>query len=227
MVEQINTTMKCDQTFNKRAHDCDPTETASTGISPPLSFQATQLSNPDSLMSLSDASILFYRYMRLMAPSMPFVVVPDGTDPWELAEQKPFLMQVITTVAYFHDLPKQQVMVKDLMRKISEKLLMRNEKSLEVLQGILVLIAWLVSLGCILKRKLTVSGITLTLFGPNSPSFCSISLCHLLPISTSIAHRIHARSLDWCIRVAARSLNHLPSPTMSVEPSWGHTTSLP
>ena len=98
----------------------------------------------DSLMSLSDASVLFYRYMRLMAPSMPFVVIPDGTDPWELAEQKPFLMQVITTVAYFHDLPKQQVMVKDLMRKISEKLLMRNEKSLEVLQGILVLIAWYV-----------------------------------------------------------------------------------
>jgi hypothetical protein len=93
-------------------------------------------------MSLSDASILFDRYMRLMAPSMPFVVIPEGIDAWELAEQKPFLMQVITTVAYFHDLPRQQVMVKDLMRQISEKLLIRNEKSLEVLQGILVLISW-------------------------------------------------------------------------------------
>jgi hypothetical protein len=145
MVEQINTTMQCDGTFNKRSYDChDPSEKASAVISPPLSFQATQPLSSDSLMSLSDASVLFYRYMRLMAPSMPFVVIPDGTDPWELAEQKPFLMQVITTVAYFHDLPKQQVMVKDLMRKISEKLLMRNEKSLEVLQGILVLIAWYV-----------------------------------------------------------------------------------
>lgn len=143
MVGQINTTMQCDQTFNKRSYDChDPCETASAVISPPLSFQTTQPTNSDELMSLSDASVLFYRYMRLMAPSMPFVVIPDGTDPWELAEEKPFLLQVITTVAYFHDLPKQQVMVKDLMRKISEKLLMRNEKSLEVLQGILVLIAW-------------------------------------------------------------------------------------
>lgn len=93
-------------------------------------------------MSLSDASVLFDRYMRLMAPSMPFVVIPDGSDPWELAEQKPFLMQVITTVAYFHDLPRQQVMVKDLMRTISDKLFMRNEKSLEILQGVLILIAW-------------------------------------------------------------------------------------
>jgi hypothetical protein len=93
-------------------------------------------------MSLSDASVLFNRYIRLMAPSMPFVVIPDGTDPWELAEQKPFLMQVITTVASFHDLPTQQVMVKGMMRQISEKLLMRNEKSLEILQGMLILIAW-------------------------------------------------------------------------------------
>lgn len=96
----------------------------------------------DSLLSMSDATILFDRYMRLMAPTMPFVVIPEGTDAWEIAQQKPFLMQVITTVAFFHDLPRQQVMVKDLMRQISEKLLMRNEKSLEVLQGIMILIAW-------------------------------------------------------------------------------------
>jgi hypothetical protein len=143
MVEQINTTMKCDQAFNKRAYDCNPpTEPASAVNATPLSFQATQSTSSDALMSLSDASILFNRYMRLMAPSMPFVIVPEGTDAWEVAEQKPFLMQVITAVAYFHDLPKQQLMVKDLMRTISEKVLIRNEKSLEVLQGILVLISW-------------------------------------------------------------------------------------
>lgn len=77
-----------------------------------------------------------------MAPTMPFVVIPDIMDAWELAHTKPFLMQVIATVAYFHDLPKQQFMVKDLMRQISEKLIMRNEKSLETLQGILILVAW-------------------------------------------------------------------------------------
>jgi hypothetical protein len=51
-------------------------------------------------------------------------------------------MQVIATVAFFHDLPKQQVMVKDLMRQISEKMILRNDKSLELLQGILIMIAW-------------------------------------------------------------------------------------
>jgi hypothetical protein len=45
-------------------------------------------------------------------------------------------------VAFFHDLPKQQVMVKDLMRQISEKMILRNDKSLELLQGILIMIAW-------------------------------------------------------------------------------------
>lgn len=91
---------------------------------------------------MEEATALLNRYKRLMAPSLPFVVIPDGTDAWALTHQKPFLMQVIATVAFFHDLPRQQFMVKDLMRQISEKLLMRNEKSLEVLQGILILIAW-------------------------------------------------------------------------------------
>ena len=98
----------------------------------------------DTTMSLQEASVLLDRYQRLMASAMPFVAIPAGTDAWQLAHEKPFLMQVIATVASFHDLPKQQFMVKDLMRQISEKLILRNEKSLEVLQGILILIAWYV-----------------------------------------------------------------------------------
>jgi glycine cleavage system pyridoxal-binding protein P len=88
----------------------------------------------DPSISVNEAAVLLARYNRLMASSMPFVVIPDGTEP--------FLMQVIATVAFFHDLPKQQVMVKDLMRQISEKMMLRNDKSLELLQGILILIAW-------------------------------------------------------------------------------------
>jgi hypothetical protein len=77
-----------------------------------------------------------------MAPVMPFVVIPSGTEFSKLAQDKPFLMKTITTVACFHDLARQQVMVKDLMRQISEKLLLYNEKSLEVLQGIMILTTW-------------------------------------------------------------------------------------
>jgi hypothetical protein len=144
VVEQITSTTTCKSTFARPSHPSHEPSLSNTVacVEPSTSYQLTQPSNPNTLISLSDASVLFDRYIRLMAPSMPFVVIPDGTDPWELAEQKPFLMQVITTVASFHDLPTQQVMVKDMMRQISEKLLMRNEKSLEILQGILILIAW-------------------------------------------------------------------------------------
>lgn len=96
----------------------------------------------DSTLSMEEATMLLDRYKRFLASSMPFVVLEEGIDAWSLTHTKPFLMQVIAAVAYFHDLPKQQVMVKDLMRQISEKLIIRNEKSLEVLQGMLILIAW-------------------------------------------------------------------------------------
>lgn len=77
-----------------------------------------------------------------MAPGLPFVVVPDEVTAQQLYEQKPFLLHAITTVTYFHDLPQQQMMVKHLMRDVSERVLMNNEKNVGILQGILVFVAW-------------------------------------------------------------------------------------
>ena len=115
-----------------------------------------------------------------MAASMPFVVIPDGTDAWELAHLKPFLMKVVATVAFFHDLPKQQVMVKDLMRQISEKMILRNDKSLELLQGILILIAWCVNYHSVNNplRDTDISGTTHISSGRSNRSSFSISPCH-------------------------------------------------
>ena len=77
-----------------------------------------------------------------MAHGNPFVVVPANTTAQQLYAQKPVLLHSIVVVAYFHDLPRQQVLVKQLMRNISERVLMNNEKSIEILQGILVFVTW-------------------------------------------------------------------------------------
>ncbi|KAK5135788.1 hypothetical protein LTR08_004614 [Meristemomyces frigidus] len=77
-----------------------------------------------------------------MAPGLPFVALPPQTTARHLYQHKPFLLHAIVTVTYFHDLPKQQGMVKQLMRDLSERVLMNNEKNIGILQGILVLVAW-------------------------------------------------------------------------------------
>lgn len=91
---------------------------------------------------MSEAEILLDRFVRLMAPTFPFVVLPLHTTARQLLTINPLLLHAIVTVTYFHDFPKQQIMLKQLMRHISERILINGEKSLDILQGILILVAW-------------------------------------------------------------------------------------
>ena len=94
--------------------------------------------NPEHVstgMNATHTDVLLDRYRRLMAPHMPFVVIPSGIDASSLASSKPFLLKAIETVAFFHDTAIQQRMVKDLMRQVSERMLINGEKSLDLLQG--------------------------------------------------------------------------------------------
>jgi hypothetical protein len=77
-----------------------------------------------------------------MAPYMPFVVIPIGTHVSSVAKAKPLLLQAITTVASFHDTSMQQSMAKDFMRQLSERILINCEKSLDLLQSLLVWMNW-------------------------------------------------------------------------------------
>lgn len=92
-------------------------------------------------LSLQEAELLVDRFYRLQAPNFPFIKLQNPTAR-QLAVNKPLLLQAILTVAYFHDYALQQVMVKQLIRHISERVLINGEKSLDILQGILVLVAW-------------------------------------------------------------------------------------
>lgn len=99
---------------------------------------------------MSGAEILLDRYRRLMAHANPFVVIPD-VSAQNLNEKKPFLLHAIVTVTYFHDLPRQTTMVKQIMRDISERILINGEKSIDILQGIIVLVCWYVNLSNMLR----------------------------------------------------------------------------
>lgn len=91
---------------------------------------------------MSEAEILVDRFRRLMAHTFPFVILPQNARASQLSIDKPLLLHSIVTVTYFHDFPRQQMMLKHLMRDISERVIINNEKSIDILQGILVLVAW-------------------------------------------------------------------------------------
>ncbi|KAI7139047.1 hypothetical protein KC337_g72 [Hortaea werneckii] len=92
--------------------------------------------------SLVQAEILLDRYRRLLAPEMPFVVIPSHVTAKHLYTDKPLLLRAIVTVTYFHNLPEQRRMVKMMMRDVSERVLLNNEKNIGIIQAILVFVAW-------------------------------------------------------------------------------------
>ncbi|CAI9632472.1 unnamed protein product [Alternaria burnsii] len=101
--------------------------------------------NPEHVstgMNATHTDVLLDRYQRLMAPHMPFVVIPSGINASSLASSKPFLSKAIETIAFFHDTVTQKHMVKDLMQQVSERMLIKGEKSLDLLQGMLVFGNW-------------------------------------------------------------------------------------
>jgi hypothetical protein len=95
-----------------------------------------------SAFEATEVELLFDRYQRLMAPNMPFVVLPRCTSAATLAKTSPFLMHAIRVVSSFHDTSKQQALAKDLSRQICERLLINGEKSMDLLQGLLVFLNW-------------------------------------------------------------------------------------
>jgi hypothetical protein len=95
---------------------------------------------------------LLYIFRNNMASQFPFVIVPDRVSAIELAQTKPFLYKAVLMVASYHDKTGQRKMTKDIFEYLSSHMIIANEKSLDLLQGLLVLMAWSVESLCSLDN---------------------------------------------------------------------------
>lgn len=73
-------------------------------------------------------------------PNYPFVAFPLGITASELASKRPFLLAVIRMVASYRNLRSMRSQNYFIMRHLSEQMLMRSERSLELLQAILLVL---------------------------------------------------------------------------------------
>jgi hypothetical protein len=123
---------------SRRTHT--PTDATATGL------DSAQSESIDETLSINasahEIEVLFDRYQRLMAPHMPFVILPPRTTARSLQDSEPFLLQAITTVASFHSMAQQQIMAKGLVRSLCERLFINGQKTLGLLQGILIFANW-------------------------------------------------------------------------------------
>ncbi|KAF9774979.1 hypothetical protein IL306_006978 [Fusarium sp. DS 682] len=89
----------------------------------------------------SDEELLKF-YRKELQPLHPFVVIPDGVTAARLKATRPFLMSSIRMVTSFRSLRSMRAQMYHLMKHIADHMLIRSERSLDLLLGIIVIVAW-------------------------------------------------------------------------------------
>ncbi|KAG6041650.1 hypothetical protein E4U41_003088 [Claviceps citrina] len=86
--------------------------------------------------------VLLDLFRTQMQPVFPFVIIPPSVSAFELHASRPFLMSAIRMVTSFRSLRSMSAQLCRLMSHIADYVLLRSARSLELLQGILVMVAW-------------------------------------------------------------------------------------
>ena len=111
-----------------------------------VAMSSGQLPNAEIISGLDpgpeQADILLDVFQTQMAEHFPFVVIPPGTTAQCLCRDKPFLYQMIMLSASGRNLWDPKTCRRLVMEYLGLHLLIREEKSLDLLQGILVYISW-------------------------------------------------------------------------------------
>ncbi|GAB7362607.1 hypothetical protein MBLNU230_g2920t2 [Neophaeotheca triangularis] len=92
--------------------------------------------------SFDEAEMLLDRYRRYMAPGCPFVLIGSEETAFDMRQKRPFLLHAIVVFAYYHDWAKQADMLLSFMRDVSERVLINSEKTIDIIQGLVVAIAF-------------------------------------------------------------------------------------
>ena len=85
---------------------------------------------------------LFSDFRTEMAQYFPFVVIPPQATASEYRSEKPLLFRTCIAAACHKDPNLQRQMGEELLKVVGERMILRGEKSLDLLQCILVLISW-------------------------------------------------------------------------------------
>ncbi|KAH6867476.1 hypothetical protein B0T10DRAFT_524414, partial [Thelonectria olida] len=96
----------------------------------------------EDLGSVEPDEKLLSIYQNHLTPPFPFVIVSPGTAVAQLQRGQPFLMKVIRMVAHIRDRRLMWEYKQAIMQHISDAVILKSERSLDLLQGILVFLGY-------------------------------------------------------------------------------------
>ena len=123
------------------------TETISTSSSPQQSSEGTEAANTSDvidrgLISIEVAQRLLDRYRFKATQHFPFVVLSDHVDLSSIRHETPFLFLSIMTSMMVDNCSLQRCLSEELRLQTHRRMLVNGEKTLDLLQGLLVHVSW-------------------------------------------------------------------------------------
>lgn len=86
--------------------------------------------------------MLIQEFRATLMPYCPFVVISPQATAEALRRDKPFLFLTILTAALHDNMPLQRTLEKQVKKAISDCMIFDGPVSFEILQGLLVHLAW-------------------------------------------------------------------------------------
>jgi hypothetical protein len=122
-------------------------EQPTAAIPPPAPESVSHLlhdnrSDSRHLVQVHDSRRLLNVYREQFAPHFPFIHIPDGVSAEDLRSQKPWLYRTVLMVAAQEERLRQQELGKQIVSDIVSAMLLRGEKSLDMLQSLCICNLW-------------------------------------------------------------------------------------
>ena len=93
-------------------------------------------------VALESDEVLLTIFVEKLMPEYPFITLQPGITAAELASEKPFLFAAIKMVASYHSLKSMRAQNYAIMKHLTEQMIIRSERSLEMLQAILLVLGF-------------------------------------------------------------------------------------
>ncbi|KAJ5303523.1 hypothetical protein N7476_010322 [Penicillium atrosanguineum] len=119
--------------------------------SPDLSSQTEE---DVTLPGEQEGNIFMDIFRTRMVPLFPFIVIPDNMTAEQMRHEKPFLYLNISMVACQNS-PRQREISGIVKEYVAEHIVMGGEHSVDLLQGLLVHLAWFISISRLPRLDLT------------------------------------------------------------------------
>lgn len=123
----------------------EPQEAITATNEPEATVNIAQKLFAQGLLTYEKAEQLLSTF-RYMAQYFPFVVLPLNATAYSMSQERPFLLLAVLTTALSSEKSLQKALDHEFRSTLCAKVVIEGEKSIDLLQGLLVHLAWSVIL---------------------------------------------------------------------------------